>query len=84
MARWSIDTFTWETLKDLGNIAGDNLWGATYAIGPNLIYATENTSGVIRRFSLPSGTNSLVIKGPATSQKDGARCINAPAPGTGS
>ncbi|KAH7252696.1 hypothetical protein BKA59DRAFT_475120 [Fusarium tricinctum] len=78
-----MDTHTWETLRNLGNIAGSNLWGAAYAVGTNLMYASENNSGVIYRFNIATGANSLVIQGPTTSQNDGARCINAPAPGSG-
>ncbi|KAH7004173.1 hypothetical protein EDB82DRAFT_486248 [Fusarium venenatum] len=84
VARFSLDTQKWETLQDLGFIAGTNTWGAVYAVGPMLIYASENTSGVIYRFNLATYEKSLVVQGPKTSQNDGARCINASPPGSGS
>ncbi|KAK6719586.1 hypothetical protein SNK05_002717 [Fusarium graminearum] len=84
VARFSLDTQQWEFLHDLGFISGTNTWGAVYAVGPMLIYASENTSGVIYRFNLATYEKSLVVQGPKTSTNDGARCINASPPGSGS
>ncbi|KAL3589577.1 hypothetical protein FPOAC2_11746 [Fusarium poae] len=77
LARWSLDTFTWEIVRDYGNIVGSNLWGANYAVGNGIFYASENSSGDIYRFDINSGAPVKVTAGPSSSNNDGARCFNA-------
>jgi hypothetical protein len=70
----------WTIVKDFGNIAGSNTWGAVYTGADGYLYGSENTSGQIWRFPVPGTVNAntsplKIANGPAYSSNDGARCI---------
>ena len=79
-----MDTKEWEVLEELGDIAGNNIFGAVYSAGNGVLYASENNSGEIWRFDVLGGDVSptLVTEGPSSTNNDGARCIEAPDPET--
>lgn len=80
---------SWTTVVKFGDIAGvgdgtRNAWGAVYASDDGYLYGSENFSGEIWRFPIPSnGTGAptasptKISNGPAATGNDGARCINA-------
>ena len=77
-------TKTWKTITNYGNIVpkllGSSTWGAVYASDDKALFASENESGVIWKFSLPesgSTTAKQMSPGLKASTNDGARCINA-------
>lgn len=81
LLRWSIDTFTWEVLRNFGNVVGSNAWGAMYAVSEGIFYASENISGDIYQFDINSGPPVRINSSPATGSNDGAHCIAASPPG---
>ncbi|RBR17069.1 uncharacterized protein FIESC28_06571 [Fusarium coffeatum] len=79
LCRFSRTTYTWQTLKAYGNVAGDNLWGAAYASQDGSLYGSENSSGQIFKFPIAPtiGTPKFIAAGPVSSWNDGARCIDS-------
>jgi hypothetical protein len=85
---WDLSAKTWQVLVNFNNVAGKGLllnrnsWGAVYASSDGYLYGSENNSGEIWKFPLPSvgTTPTKVSTGPASSNNDGARCINAAVP----
>ncbi|RYO99421.1 hypothetical protein DL764_006816 [Monosporascus ibericus] len=79
LQRFNRGTYNWELVRDLGNIAGDNWWGAIYASADGFLYATENSSGQIWRFPLSEidGPPTRFSTANPTRENDGARCIQA-------
>jgi hypothetical protein len=72
---------TRETVQQYGPLAGDNLFGALYAASSNVLYGTENASGRIFAFPIPSGAPYQVSDSQPTTLNDGARCVFAADPG---
>jgi hypothetical protein len=79
LCRFSRTTYTWQTLKAYGNLAGNNLWGAAYASQDGSLYGSENNSGQIFKFPIAPtiGTPKFIAAGPVSSWNDGARCIDS-------
>ncbi|RYP73978.1 hypothetical protein DL771_003289 [Monosporascus sp. 5C6A] len=79
LQRFNRGTYNWELVREFGNIAGDNWWGAIYASGDGFLYATENRSGQIWRFPLSDidGPPTRFSIANPTRENDGARCIRA-------
>ncbi|KAI0023676.1 hypothetical protein F4780DRAFT_786467 [Xylariomycetidae sp. FL0641] len=80
MYRFDRAAYTWSLVKDFGNVvngSAGNRFGATYATASGLLYATENTSGNIYKFTQPFNASVPVLsaQAPETSNNDGARCI---------
>ncbi len=83
LVRFSRQTKSWTTLTNFGSIAGTQTWGAVYASADGYLYASENASGEIWRFPLPSSATQVVQQisnGPPSSSNDGARCIDSENP----
>ncbi|KAL2752559.1 hypothetical protein ACRALDRAFT_1083264 [Sodiomyces alcalophilus JCM 7366] len=85
LARWSTTTHEWEIIEELGDVAGENRWGAMYPAGDGTLYASENVSGDIWQFRIPIEEGDRVLyekitDGPPSGSNDGARCFFAPAP----
>jgi hypothetical protein len=79
LCRFSRTTYTWQTVKAYGNIAGSNVWGAAYANGDGSLYGSENSSGQIWQFPIAPtvGNPKFIATGPVSSWNDGARCIDS-------
>ncbi|QPC63673.1 hypothetical protein HYE67_005904 [Fusarium culmorum] len=79
LCRFSRTSYTWQTMKTFGDVAGNNVWGALYASGDGMLYGSENTSGQIFQFPIaPSiGNPKFIATGPVSSWNDGARCIDS-------
>ncbi|RGP79636.1 hypothetical protein FLONG3_2384, partial [Fusarium longipes] len=79
LCRFSRTTYTWQTVKAYGNIAGTNVWGAVYANGDGSLYGSENSSGQIWQFPIAPtvGTPKFIATGPVSSWNDGARCLDS-------
>ncbi|RYP61418.1 hypothetical protein DL769_007703 [Monosporascus sp. CRB-8-3] len=78
LQRFNRGTYNWEFVRDFGNIAGVNWWGAIYASADGFLYATENSSGQIWRFPLDIGDSPTRFStANPTRENDGARCIRA-------
>ncbi|CAJ2502947.1 Uu.00g103410.m01.CDS01 [Anthostomella pinea] len=73
----------WSLVTDFGHLTGGDRWGAVYAAPGGILYATENVSGEIWKFTYPftdkTGANRpvKVSTGLSADFNDGARCINA-------
>ena len=67
---------------NLGDLGDTNTLGATYVDSDNILYASNNGTGVIWRIEVndPSPTATQFTQGPTTSQNDGARCYDASIP----
>ncbi|GKU18142.1 unnamed protein product [Fusarium langsethiae] len=72
-------SYTWQTVKSYGAVAGNNVWGALYASGDGSLYGSENTSGQIFQFPVAPtvGSPRFIATGPVSSWNDGARCIDS-------
>ena len=82
LMRFSRQNYTWTEITNLGNVTGQNQWGAIYPGANKTFYASENNSGQIWRFPLPNSTSGLTgpqlqAYGPPSSSNDGARCYLA-------
>jgi hypothetical protein len=79
LCRFSRTTYTWQTVKAYGNIAGSNVWGAAYANGDGSLYGSENSSGQIWQFPIAPtvGNPKFIATGPVSSWNDGARCLDS-------
>ncbi|RYP19780.1 hypothetical protein DL767_009586 [Monosporascus sp. MG133] len=79
LQRFNRGTYNWELVREFGNVAGDNWWGAIYASADGFLYATENSSGQIWRFPLSDidGPPTRFSTANPTRENDGARCIRA-------
>ncbi|KAF4333314.1 hypothetical protein FBEOM_12868 [Fusarium beomiforme] len=79
LSRFSRTSYTWSTVKAYGSVAGSNFWGAVYASQDGNLYGSENNSGQIFKFPIAPTTGSpvFIATGPASSQNDGARCIDS-------
>ncbi|RYO97445.1 hypothetical protein DL765_011189 [Monosporascus sp. GIB2] len=79
LQRFHRGMYNWELVREFGNVAGDNWWGAIYASADGFLYATENTSGQIWRFPLSdtNGPPTRFSTANPTRENDGARCIRA-------
>ncbi|GKU08010.1 unnamed protein product, partial [Fusarium langsethiae] len=69
--QWSLDNFDWKIVRDYGNVVGNNVWAAVYAVGNGIFYASENTSGDIYQFDINAGAPVRVTAGPSSSNNDG-------------
>ncbi|KAL4729219.1 hypothetical protein ACLX1H_003630 [Fusarium chlamydosporum] len=79
LCRFSRTTYTWQTLKSYGSVAGSNFWGAVYASADGSLYGSENNSGQIFQFPVAPtiGNPKFIATGPVSSWNDGARCIDS-------
>lgn len=84
LMRWDLNAHTWTLLQNYGNLTGTNAFGALYASGAGELYGSENTSGDLWKFPIPSGTPSKVTSGSPVSLNDGARCVYAADPAAAS
>ncbi|KAH7317166.1 hypothetical protein B0I35DRAFT_479932 [Stachybotrys elegans] len=79
LSRFSRTSFTWSSVRELGNVVGSNTWGALYSAADGTMYGGENTSGTIYKFPVaPTPGNATFLSNiPPTSLNDGARCIDS-------
>jgi hypothetical protein len=79
LCRFSRTSYTWQTVKSYGAVAGTNVWGALYASGDGSLYGSENSSGQIFQFPVAPtvGSPKFIATGPVSSWNDGARCIDS-------
>lgn len=80
LVSWSMTSHTWTLVRNLGNTAGNNAFGALYAAGAGILYGGENTSGSIWRFNVTAGNPTQISTGPTATSNDGARCAYAAEP----
>ncbi|KAF4462830.1 Agglutinin 2 [Fusarium albosuccineum] len=79
LVRFSMLSYTWTTLRNYGDLTGDNVWGALYASSEGIMYGSENSSGNIYKFPISPtiGKPSFLAAGPSSGYNDGARCIDS-------
>lgn len=79
LVRWSRTTHLWQALNTYPGRQGDTI-GALYAANGTTLYGSDNTSGDIIAFPIPSGSTRTISDGPPSGVNDGARCIYAADP----
>lgn len=79
LMRFDRTLHTWTRSTNFGHVAGSNAWGAIYAGANQTIIASENISGQIWQFPLPTvgKYGKRLSTGPASNNNDGARCARA-------
>ncbi|CCF41420.1 proline rich protein 5MeD [Colletotrichum higginsianum] len=83
LLRWNKTTKLFTVVRELGNLTGASgttvpFWGASYATNDGFLFAVENGSGQIWRISVAGTVPNLRLNdAPASSQNDGARCLDS-------
>ncbi|RYO84344.1 hypothetical protein DL766_002697 [Monosporascus sp. MC13-8B] len=73
---WNRATGSWSEVAVLGNIVGNNQWGALYGSDDGALFGSENDAGHIYKFMLsPPYTATFASNFKTSSFNDGARCV---------